>query len=306
MPDAETTFQKFDAHRSLCQIASAQQDLLNVQHALTRVKTMHNLSIPIGRLPDELILEVFKFGITRRSPKSGDEDWKYNLHPAYFTCSRWRRIAINTPSLWSTIVLPSPDPFFRLLESRAISPSLTTQVSTKPLLRVFINMASTSRTRTVPLLAEHLLKIASRISYLWINWCEDDYIWESEILRVPDLSEFFGVCLKGGDFSALKVLDIDDGRVSHGRMPGINAPLLQKMRFYADVTTFPKFTADGTPATNLLSLELEWSLLDLDVRSRLGDRRHDRFHARHSHGEFIFFSSYSFFPCFFAMSQGHF
>lgn len=82
---------------------------------------------------------------------------------------------------------------------------------------------------------------------------------------MPELSEFFGVCLKGGDFSALKVLDIDDGRVSHGRMPGINAPLLQKMRFYADVTTFPKFTADGTPATNLLSLELEWSYVPLEM-----------------------------------------
>ncbi|TFY70383.1 hypothetical protein EVG20_g2617 [Dentipellis fragilis] len=64
----------------------------------SRVNTM----APVFNLPDELLLYVFSLLAPSREYDSTRDAWQYLIRITY-VCSRWRKIAVGSPSLWTVV-----------------------------------------------------------------------------------------------------------------------------------------------------------------------------------------------------------
>ncbi|KZT36122.1 hypothetical protein SISSUDRAFT_92647 [Sistotremastrum suecicum HHB10207 ss-3] len=125
-------------------------------------------------------------------------------------CTRWRRIAVNTPSLWTTICLPSNPKFFRLFRDRSEGLPLT----------IYLSSCELSSKQTVEDdIGDPLRQLLPRIARLHVDWHD------------PDLQAFFSRHIGGTELPSLVSLDVKDFESSH--MPyTFNAPLLRRFRFF--------------------------------------------------------------------------
>ena len=88
---------------------------------------MRNAALPVNRLPPEIFKEIF----------SGIVDYEkgniLHLISSTHVCSRWRQMALNMPSLWTTFSLrniPAAKAFLRRSQALPLSLSLTTSFPT--------------------------------------------------------------------------------------------------------------------------------------------------------------------------------
>ncbi|KZS91738.1 hypothetical protein SISNIDRAFT_487058 [Sistotremastrum niveocremeum HHB9708] len=228
-----------------------QGDLAVAQRNIARVlKEQHNLCTPLGRLPDELITAILQYGIEAQHPNliTGNP----HIFPAYSLCTRWRQIAIHTPSLWSRVVLPCSPNLFRLVRDR----------SDNLLLKTYVANIESASAINMGFLGEALRQIIPRIVHLDITW----HVEPSE--DSPLLEVLLSTDLAWKEFSALKVLRLSDAAVFDGPALGLNmnAPLLRAMYFCGPAHRIPR------AFNHLTQVEFNWCLLPIhEILSLLGD-----------------------------------
>ncbi|KAI0039928.1 hypothetical protein FA95DRAFT_1462389, partial [Auriscalpium vulgare] len=66
----------------------------------------HNAGLPVSRLPPEILSAVFSILTDIDRPRNHGKSlaWISITH----VCRKWRDVALNNPTLWSTIILPFP------------------------------------------------------------------------------------------------------------------------------------------------------------------------------------------------------
>ena len=75
-----------------------------LEEIVVSLKRHRNSLSPIGRLPDDILGNIFtQYCLDARSLS------KYHIVTDF--CSRWRSVALDTPSVWSRIVLTSASPW---------------------------------------------------------------------------------------------------------------------------------------------------------------------------------------------------
>ncbi|KZT32935.1 hypothetical protein SISSUDRAFT_1054879 [Sistotremastrum suecicum HHB10207 ss-3] len=207
------------------------------------MKLKHNLCIPIGRLSDELITEVLRYGIDTGFEHSFLTEG-FPLFPTYSICTRWRNVAINSPSLWYRIPLPCPQSLFRLIRDRSRNHSLN----------VFLLSDSEYGELNTALLGESLRQLAPRIHKLQVLW--------SKVATQPDiptLENFLSVYIGHKEFSVLRDLDLTDTFDDDPERNPIvlNIPALLKLRFNGAPKIIPRSIA------SLIHLDFKWSRLKI-------------------------------------------
>ncbi|KZT40364.1 hypothetical protein SISSUDRAFT_1118306 [Sistotremastrum suecicum HHB10207 ss-3] len=129
------------------------------------LKTRNNRCVPIGRLSDELILEILEnCSAAHHAEKLSHftADGAFGFPPAFSVCLRWRDIAIRSPSLWRNIALPSPRKLLELVQSRNQTVPFNVRVnndSYQPNDHIGINF-----------LGDTIRQLATRISFLHMCW----------------------------------------------------------------------------------------------------------------------------------------
>ncbi|KAF7356478.1 hypothetical protein MVEN_00980900 [Mycena venus] len=73
------------------------------QRRAREIRTQHNELLPIGRLPAEILADIF----VRCVPTTIHSDLSF-LHLTR-VCSRWRNIALECPDFWSTLIFSRPE-----------------------------------------------------------------------------------------------------------------------------------------------------------------------------------------------------
>lgn len=92
-------------------VDEAVQELNKLKNSIAAA---HNLCLPINKLPVELLSEIMKYACTCPRSRELNMEWDWRVSETQHerasiirTCSYWYRLAISTPSLWSTIALVS-------------------------------------------------------------------------------------------------------------------------------------------------------------------------------------------------------
>ncbi|TRM60216.1 hypothetical protein BD626DRAFT_632701 [Schizophyllum amplum] len=88
---------------------------------MSRGKYGHPPECMISSLPNELLLAIFHLGITTRDQlHNGKEAFPIRVS---HVCQRWRALAVNSPTLWTTICFNAinyPLPYIALYEARSM------------------------------------------------------------------------------------------------------------------------------------------------------------------------------------------
>ncbi|KZS89493.1 hypothetical protein SISNIDRAFT_469264 [Sistotremastrum niveocremeum HHB9708] len=163
-----------------------------------------------GGLSDELILEILHYIIHK-----DDKDFlhgrnKNTVHPAVSLCARWRRIAVNAPSLWTTIRLPSNSKLFRLFRDRSEALPLTVYLSSREL---------DPDQSVEDELGDPLRQLLPRIARLYVHWI------------YPDLQSFFSKHIGETELSSLVSLDVEEYGMPLTPQYMLRAPRLRQFRF---------------------------------------------------------------------------
>ncbi|VDB87270.1 unnamed protein product [Peniophora sp. CBMAI 1063] len=86
-------------------LETLEAEYASVEQALIEARRLRNRKAPVGKLPPELMLYIFKYyqSLCLRTPFDSGE---LIFHPSWTTitcvCSAWREIALNAPTLWAT------------------------------------------------------------------------------------------------------------------------------------------------------------------------------------------------------------
>ncbi|KAJ3540378.1 hypothetical protein NMY22_g4320 [Coprinellus aureogranulatus] len=67
-----------------------------------------NASLPVNRLPPEILLTIFEILKTYAKEEQGNGEPPLSWFRVTFVCRRWRTIALDSPSLWTTIDCMNP------------------------------------------------------------------------------------------------------------------------------------------------------------------------------------------------------
>ncbi|TFK72271.1 hypothetical protein BDN72DRAFT_763541, partial [Pluteus cervinus] len=107
-----------------------------VENALALLKKRRNSLSPITRLSSDILLDIFQY-IQPRSRRFGfvgkrtsEFPFAEHVEPDHFqwvkavthVCSRWRDLAINSPTLWTTITFPHPLCTSEVLDRSRLAP----------------------------------------------------------------------------------------------------------------------------------------------------------------------------------------
>ncbi|KZS91745.1 hypothetical protein SISNIDRAFT_496384 [Sistotremastrum niveocremeum HHB9708] len=238
-------------HRQMINVESLDEEMLSLENNFAMMKEriersmklQHNLCIPIGRLTDEIITEILQYGIDEVYEEASLADLA--LFPTYSICTRWRNVAISSPSLWSRISLPCHPNLFRLIRDRSRSNLLQVSV---------VNASDPDPLDTVTL-GESLRQLAPRISQLRISWA-----WFETQPNMPFLDVFFSDHVGQKEFSALREIDLTDTfNEDPTRKPVVlNTPALRIMGFEGLPSTIPR------PIPSLIELEFRGSQLEIN------------------------------------------
>ncbi|KZT31791.1 hypothetical protein SISSUDRAFT_1133497 [Sistotremastrum suecicum HHB10207 ss-3] len=226
---------------------SSLKEFSSMQKRIERsFKIQHNRCIPIDRLSDEIITEILQYEIDN----AGD-NWSFKdfpLFPTYSICTRWRQVAIKSPSLWTRMSLPCPPRLFRLIRDRSRSNQL----------KVFVSNASGPDPIDTASLGESLRQLVPRISKLRVSW--DWFATQLDMISFDCLLyDYVGQ----REFSALREIDLTDTFTDDPECDPIdlNAPALRKLIFEG----LPSFIARPIPSL----IDLQYKSCDFGIKEIL-------------------------------------
>ncbi|KZT36128.1 hypothetical protein SISSUDRAFT_1063921 [Sistotremastrum suecicum HHB10207 ss-3] len=178
------------------------------------LKQQRNMFTAIGGLSDELILEILQYSIIDEEPRYNvGRRKKAALNPAFSLCARWRKIAVNTPSLWTTISLPSDLRFFRLCRDRS---------ETLPLKLWLSDHKIGPKESIMDVLGTPLRHLVPRVATLHVDWSGGDCT----------LNAFFKMAIGQKEWPSLISLNVSNRDWDLDQAPVLNTPMLQELQFY--------------------------------------------------------------------------
>ncbi|KZT31790.1 hypothetical protein SISSUDRAFT_1133496 [Sistotremastrum suecicum HHB10207 ss-3] len=191
--------QKLTTHSSHADIQKVQQALHETEQRLIRtgrlLKQQSNMCTPLGRLTDELILEILLYLEIEHHTYTIPRRRYFDFPGAHFLCTRWRNVAIYSPAVWSRITLPMPSKLLHLFLERSKMARLSVSLSTENIEEEeehgeVLNQLGCSFRQLIP-----------RISHLEI-------LWSSDAEMQQRLDEFLAEYVGTTEFSALRSLNI--------------------------------------------------------------------------------------------------
>ncbi|KZT40360.1 hypothetical protein SISSUDRAFT_1044248 [Sistotremastrum suecicum HHB10207 ss-3] len=219
-----------------------------LNQSIVFLKQRHNQCLPIGRLSDEILLAILQYCVGQTKPvrpsyySSRITYQARSLPAAFVCCSRWRSLAIRSPSLWATIGLPSPPKLFQLLRDRSGTSSLTVIAS---------NDHYAKKDAIMDFIADPLRQLVPRIARL-------EMAWEKNADDPDGLNGFLSTYIGGKEFSNLRALDLTDLRNGPEPSVTLNAPGLRSFRYRGELRHLPK-----VEAARLVDLHLVWQHMTL-------------------------------------------
>ncbi|KZT32925.1 hypothetical protein SISSUDRAFT_1054868 [Sistotremastrum suecicum HHB10207 ss-3] len=207
------------------------------------LKQRQNMCTPIGKLSDEIILEILEY--CAREHLFGHYSPEGTNLPAPFSlCSKWRNIAIRSPTLWSHISLPTPSCLLELFLSRNGNVPLAVVVDIEDKLLEnedfsFDNLGSSLR------------PILPRISRLSLQWNSP------EAENVMTLNTFIAEQIGQRELPALEMLHVNSIYTFDEPITKINAPKLLTLNFIGFAPSVPSFVHDTVTELNLSGREFE-------------------------------------------------
>ncbi|KZT33358.1 hypothetical protein SISSUDRAFT_1054344 [Sistotremastrum suecicum HHB10207 ss-3] len=209
------------------------------------LKRQRNMCAPIGRLPDELVVEVLRHCLDRENSVYPHSFWcPFRIPSAYSLCARWRTLAVNAPCLWSKIILPLPLKMFKLLRDRSVPASLDVFVAYDLFER---DDDLISRT------GDSLRQIVPRVSRLHVRHPADN-----------QMNDFLVSHIGQKEFSSLTFLEMNENEDEDDSREAIyvlNTPLLRKLVFHGRTSSLSCF-----PLANLTDMTLDaMSLSGLEI-----------------------------------------
>ncbi|KZT32928.1 hypothetical protein SISSUDRAFT_459177 [Sistotremastrum suecicum HHB10207 ss-3] len=214
------------------------------------MKRQYNMCTPLGRLTDELIVEILRYCWHHQY----DNDW-YGTLPrstkipvAYNLCHRWRNVAICAPILWSTIYLPANERLCELFQERSGRSSLNITASSHP-----SNMPEDDDEEEINILhgmGDSINGVITRVKSLEIDWgvyCPVGWT----------LNQFLIEEFEGEQFTSLKKLHLAIFQYEMDEDPRatLYTPVLEELEFWGDIRWIPFVT----PA-NLVKLVLDGTM----------------------------------------------
>ncbi|KZS95247.1 hypothetical protein SISNIDRAFT_484112 [Sistotremastrum niveocremeum HHB9708] len=166
------------------------------------LRRKRNMHAPVGRLCDELISRILEYCVHDECQHKKlswnytreDHDTKahYRLYvpSAFSICTKWRFVAINTPSLWTKVSLPANQELFQLFRHRSRNMPL----------EVILRCAAETEDRSITN-ADDIREIAPRISILKI-------MAASEAEQQMDVEEFLKTRVGQHELSSLSTLTV--------------------------------------------------------------------------------------------------
>ncbi|KAL0573395.1 hypothetical protein V5O48_008569 [Marasmius crinis-equi] len=119
---------------------------------IRRVKAKHNASVPISRLPTEIIRIILGYCVSHRST---GRPYKLTWLNATHVCRQWRSVALESASIWSQIDFSCPELAREMIARSRVAPLdvvVTRPVLTSRVYAVLIEATSnTGRLRTLVL-----------------------------------------------------------------------------------------------------------------------------------------------------------
>ncbi|KZS91730.1 hypothetical protein SISNIDRAFT_487047 [Sistotremastrum niveocremeum HHB9708] len=211
------------------------------------LKQRQNMCTPIGKLSDEIILEILEYCAKEHlfghySPKGT------NLPAPFSLCSKWRNIAVRSPTLWSNISLPMPSDLLDLFMSRngnvplAVVVDIVDQVVDKLLENEDFSFDS---------LGSSLRPVLPRISRLSLLWTSPN------AENVMTLNTFIAQHIGHRELTSLEVLHINSIYTFDEPITKINAPKLLTLNFVGFVPSVPSFVDNTVTELNLSGREFE-------------------------------------------------
>ncbi|KZS90327.1 hypothetical protein SISNIDRAFT_457855 [Sistotremastrum niveocremeum HHB9708] len=232
-------------------LGSVQNTLLEMERSLRNASyfllSQYNRCTPIGRLSDDLLLEILKYCMH-------DTSLYYDLDapiipPAFYVCTKWSNVAKNSSSLWTRISLPMNTQLFKLFVTRSGSSSLDVFLSNQLIHRP----RDLFEVSTIRRIGGCLRQLLPRISHLQIFWegPANEEPEDEEPVNEEPLSQLVTDYIGETELSTLRSLHITEegGSATHIKL---NTPMLRSLRF-------------GEGSTNNLHLSSEHLvILELD------------------------------------------
>ncbi|KZS91726.1 hypothetical protein SISNIDRAFT_467333 [Sistotremastrum niveocremeum HHB9708] len=180
------------------------------------------------RLPDELILDIL--ARCAKDHPSGRFSPKGMFFPAAFClCSKWRKIAIQSPSLWTDISLPMSSIIFNLFLSRSRNLPLSIDVDIEDM---------PSSKEALDSLGSSLRQSLARVSFLRMVWSPRHVEKSLNVF----LSDQFG----DSEFTTLSCFKIDSYDSFDEPIVSLNMPRLEILDYSSHISSFPKFMDTST------------------------------------------------------------
>ncbi|KAL0955116.1 hypothetical protein HGRIS_004032 [Hohenbuehelia grisea] len=225
-------------------------------------------SHPLERMPEEILSMIFSLCQPGHKHTSYILDTSQFPWPFTMVCSRWRAIAISTPSLWTQIGFNSPTPFLpELVLERSKDQPLDVTIDTKclhhrPSLQLLVANCQRWKTlaffgvsaKDVQRVAPHLqplrnnLKLLRRIAFLYSFGFEShnlfDIFWKAPLLLDIELngSSCLGIQLPWRQVEQIHIGDCgDDDDASWISSPMLRAWSIANFTYPA-VSPFPTRT----------------------------------------------------------------
>ena len=104
-----------------------QHDLVDVLTIAGHSLALHNATLPVNMLPNEIFVEILRLAVT------GIElDGMTWMASAMGTCRHWRELIVNTPTLWSDIELSKNLHFVELCVTRSDATNISVHLPMQP------------------------------------------------------------------------------------------------------------------------------------------------------------------------------
>ncbi|KZS91756.1 hypothetical protein SISNIDRAFT_456338 [Sistotremastrum niveocremeum HHB9708] len=246
-------------------LSDIQHILIQMEQTLTEsarlLRFQHNMCAPIGCLSNEIISEIMLICIQDLhadqdernrdrglSPQQNPQHSPLTLSPTFALCSRWRAIALHSPSLWSTIYLPWASNLLPVFLDRSGSLPLTIVVSNGHIFNSHDPELALAR------LAKDTCQLIPRLSNM-------ELVWKSGSPESTGVDHFFQNLVGPIEFTLLKSLTVVDDTFHGGRSFAIDIPALQTFAYQGVTSSMPQCTRSSVVK---LLLELQRCYMDPD------------------------------------------
>ncbi|KZS91729.1 hypothetical protein SISNIDRAFT_467336 [Sistotremastrum niveocremeum HHB9708] len=228
------------------------------------MKQQYNMCTPLGRLTDELIVEILQYCWHHQFdyyrpyiPRLTKIPAAYSLFVQILAlddnlhtpnrCKKWRDVAIHAPILWSTIYFPAPAELFELFRDRSGTAPLDITISTDS-----SNMPDNEEEEAEVLdsMGDNIVSAITRVRSLKISW--EDY-------RPADwtLNQFLQYEFEEAEFTSFKTLRMECMIYELDDEPRATlvTPVLEELHYGGDIQWMPFVSA-----TNLVKLVLDGTM----------------------------------------------